>query len=100
LISSVMFPPEIFFLWRAYPSVRPSVGCFFLFATELAMEREITDDYYTDGRVPSVRPSVIISPTEFIPVTNGMSPSVKLINGVLYIYVCVCVCVLFSFLLK
>jgi hypothetical protein len=75
-------------------------GLFFLFATELAMEREITDDYYTDGRVPSVRPSVIISPTEFIPVTNGMSPSVKLINGVVYTYMCVCVCVLFSFLLK
>jgi hypothetical protein len=52
----------------------------FLFATELATERGITDDYYTNGRVPSV----IISPTEFIPVTDGMSPSVKLFNGVVY----------------
>jgi len=42
----------------------------------------VTDDYYTDGRVPSVRPSVIISPTEFIPVTDEISPSVKLFNGV------------------
>jgi hypothetical protein len=51
---------------------------FFLFATELATKREVTDDYYTDGRVPSI----IISPTEFIPVIDGISPSVKLFNGV------------------
>jgi hypothetical protein len=57
-------------------------GLFFLFATELATERGITDNYYTDRRVPSGRPLVIISPTEFIPVTNGMSLSVKLFNGV------------------
>jgi len=42
------------------------------------MERGITDDYYTDERVPSV----IISPTEFIPVTDRISPSVKLFSGV------------------
>jgi hypothetical protein len=46
------------------------------------MERVVTDDYYTDGRVLSVRPSVIISPTAFIPDTDGISPSVKLFNGV------------------
>jgi hypothetical protein len=51
----------------------------FLFATELAMEREVTDDYYTDGRIPSVKPSVIISSMKFIPVTDGISPSVKLL---------------------
>ena len=51
---------------------------------ELATKRGITDDYYTDGRVPSVSPSVIISPTEFIPVTDRISPSVKLFNGVVY----------------
>jgi hypothetical protein len=28
-IPSVMFPPEIVFFSRAYPSVRLSVGCFF-----------------------------------------------------------------------
>jgi hypothetical protein len=56
----------------------PSVGCFFLFATELAMEQGFTDDYYTDGRVPSV----IISPTEFIPFTDGISPSVKLFKTI------------------
>jgi len=61
-------------------------GLFFLFATELATESGITDDYYTDGRVPSVRPSVIISPTKFIPVTDGMSPSVKLFNGVVIVH--------------
>jgi len=57
-------------------------GWFFLFAIELATERGVTDDYYTDERVPSVKPSVIILPTKFIPVTDGISPSVKLFNGV------------------
>jgi hypothetical protein len=55
---------------------------FFLLATELATEMGFTEDCYTDGHVPSVMPSVIISPTDFIPVTNGRSPSVKLFNGV------------------
>jgi hypothetical protein len=75
-------------LARAYPSVRPSVFCrwvVFLFATKLATERVVTDDYYTDGRVPSVRPSVIISPTAFIPDTDGISPSEKLFNGVVFL---------------
>jgi len=54
----------------------------FLFATELVTKKGVTDDYYTDGRVPLMRPSVIISPMEFIPVTNRISPSVKLFNGV------------------
>jgi hypothetical protein len=78
-----MFPRETFFLVRAYPFVRPSVfrrWVFFLFATDLAMEMGVTD-----GRVPSVRPSVIISLTEFIPVTDGISPSVKLFNRVVFI---------------
>jgi hypothetical protein len=59
---------------------------FFLFATDLAMEMEVIDDWYTDGRVPSVRPSVIISPTDFIAVTDGISLSVKLVNGVVIEY--------------
>jgi hypothetical protein len=50
----------------------------FLFATDLATKMGVTDDWYTDGRVPSV----IISPTDFIPVTDGISPSIKLFNGV------------------
>jgi hypothetical protein len=58
----------------------------FLFTTELVTERGITDDYYTDRRVLSVRPSVIISPTEFIPVTDGMSQSVKLFNDVVEVH--------------
>ena len=55
---------------------------FFLFATDLATEMEVTDDWYTDGRFPSVSPSVIITPTDLIVVTDGISPSVKLFNGV------------------
>jgi hypothetical protein len=60
------------------------VGVFFLFATDLATKKGVTDDWYTDGRVPSVMPSVIISPTDFIVVTDGISPSVKLVNGVVF----------------
>jgi hypothetical protein len=41
-----------------------------------------TDECYTDGRVPSMSPSVLFSPTDFIAVTDGMSPSVKLDNVV------------------
>jgi hypothetical protein len=52
------------------------VCVFFLFAIELATEMDFTNDCYTDGRVPSVRPSVIISPTDFIPVTDGLSKTV------------------------
>ena len=49
--------------------------------TELATERGVTN-----GHILSVRPSVIISPTEFIPITDGISPSVKLFNGVVEIF--------------
>jgi hypothetical protein len=38
----------------------------------------VTDNWYTDGRVPSG----IISLMDFIPVTDGIDPSVKLFNGV------------------
>jgi hypothetical protein len=63
----------------------PSVG-FFLFATDLATEMGFTDDWYTDGRVPSVRLSVFFSPTDFIAVTDGISPSVKLDNVVVRVW--------------
>jgi hypothetical protein len=33
----------------------PSVGVFFLFATDLATEMGFTDDWYTNGRFPLVR---------------------------------------------
>ena len=56
-------------------------GCFFLFATDFATEKGFTDDCYTDRRVPSV----LFSPTDFIVVTDGMSPSVKLDNVVVNI---------------
>jgi len=39
-----------------------------------------TDDCYTDGRDPSV----LFLPTDFITVTDGMSPSVKLDNVVVF----------------
>jgi hypothetical protein len=57
------------------------VGVFFLFATDLAMEMGFTDDWYTDGRVPSV----IMLPKEFIIFTDRISPSVKLVNGVVHV---------------
>jgi hypothetical protein len=53
-----MFKRETFFLARAYPSVRPSMfrrWVFFLFATDLATEMGVTDDWYTDRRGPSVK---------------------------------------------
>ena len=54
----------------------------FFICDRISDRKGVTDDYYTDGRVPSVRPSGIISPTDFIHVTDGISPSVKLFNGV------------------
>jgi hypothetical protein len=72
-----MFPRETFFGARV--SVGVSVGgWFFLFATELATEMGFTDDCCTDGRDPSV----LFLPTEFIAVTDGISPSAKLYNVV------------------
>jgi hypothetical protein len=41
-----------------------------------------TDDCFTDGRDPSVNPSVLFSPTEFIAITDGINPLVKLDNVV------------------
>jgi hypothetical protein len=43
-----------------------------------------TDNCYTDGRYPSVIPSVLFLPTDFIAVIDGISPSVKLDNVVVY----------------
>jgi hypothetical protein len=82
---SVMFPRETFF-WPARIR-RWFRRCFrrwvfFLFATELATKMGFTNDCYTDGRDPSVTPSVLLLPTEFIDVTDGISPSAKLYNVV------------------
>jgi hypothetical protein len=49
-----------------------------LFPTESTTERRITDDQYSDRRIPSVN----ILPTSCVYYTNGMNPSVKLFNGV------------------
>jgi hypothetical protein len=43
-----------------------------------------TDDCYTDGSLPSVNPSVLFSSTDLIAVTDGINPSVKLDNVVVY----------------
>jgi len=43
-----------------------------------------TDDCYTDERDPSVTPSVLFLPTECIDVTDGISPSAKLYNVVVF----------------
>ena len=75
-----MFPRGNFFVARV------SVGVWvFLFATELVTEMGFTDDCYTDGRDPSVSPSVLFSPTDFIAVTDGINPSVKLDNVVVVV---------------
>jgi len=80
-----MFPRETFF-WRARIRLY-FLRCFrrwvvFLFATELATEMGFTDDCYTDGRDPSMTPSVLLLPTDVIALTDGISPSVKLDNVV------------------
>jgi hypothetical protein len=54
----------------------------FFFPTELATEREITDDRYSNGRIPSVMPSVRILLKNCVPYTDGINPLVKLFNGV------------------
>jgi len=46
------------------------------------MEMGFIDDCYTDGRDPLVTPSVLLLLTDFIAVTDGISPSVKLDNVV------------------
>ena len=79
------FPAGNFF-WRARIRLYYH-RCFrwwvvFLFATELATEMEFTDDCYTVGSLPSVSPSVLFSPIDFIAITDGINPSVKLDNVV------------------
>jgi len=58
---------------------------FFIFLTESVTERGITDDQYSNGWIPSVRPLVKILPTDCVPYTDGINPSVKLFNGVVLI---------------
>jgi hypothetical protein len=80
-----MFPQGIFFGTRVSVCITVGVsvgGWVFLFATKLATEMGFTDDCYTDGSRPSVSPSVLFSPTDFIAVTDGINPSVKLDNVV------------------
>jgi hypothetical protein len=85
IYPSVMFPRETFF-WRARIRRCCRRLVVFLFATELATKMGFTDDYYTDGRDPSVTPSVLFLPMDFIAVTYGISPSAKLYNVVVYVF--------------
>jgi hypothetical protein len=81
VIPSVMFPRETFFgAIRLYFRRCFRRWVVFLFATELATEMRFTDDCYTNGRDPSV----LFLPTDFITVTDGISPSVKLDNVVVF----------------
>jgi len=78
-------PARNFFLARVSVCITVGVsvgGWFFLFATELATKMGFTDDWFTDEALPSVNPSVLFSPTDFIAVTDGINPSVKLDNVV------------------
>ena len=74
-------PARNFFLARVSVCITVGVsvgGWFFLFATELATEMGFTDDWFTDG----TSPSVLVSPMDFIAITDGINPSVKLDNVV------------------
>jgi hypothetical protein len=66
---------------QGFPSV---FGFFFLFPTEVATERRITDDQYSNRRILSVMPSVKMLPTNVLSYTDGMNPSVKLFNSVVF----------------
>jgi len=82
-------PARNFFLARVSVCITVGVSVgewFFLFATDLATEMGFTDDCFTDGLYPSVKPSVFFSPTELISITDGINPSVKLENVVVSIY--------------
>jgi hypothetical protein len=53
IIPSVKFLRENFFSTLHHLQYRWCLV--FLFLTELAMEKDITDDRYSDGRIPSVK---------------------------------------------
>ena len=74
---------KLFFLPR-FAVCKTVGGWFFLFPIESATEWEITEDQYFDGQIPSVRPLGKMLVTDFVPYTNGINPSVKLFNGVVY----------------
>jgi len=54
----------------------------FFFPAEVATKMGITDDQYSDRLIPSARPSVKMLLTNCVSYTDGMHPSVKLLNGV------------------
>ena len=58
--------------------VRPSVFCFL--PTNAAMEMGITDDYYSERRIPSEN----FLPINCVSYTDKINPSVKLFNGVVF----------------
>jgi hypothetical protein len=62
------------------PSVKPLV--FFFLPTNLPIEMGITNDQYSNKRIPSIRPSAKTLPTNCVSYTDGSNLSVKLFNGV------------------
>ena len=72
-----------FFFCRASP-FEDRRWLVFLFPIESATEWGITDHQYYDKRIPSVRLSVKMLPTDCVPYTDRINPSVKLFNGVVW----------------
>jgi hypothetical protein len=66
--------------WRVFP-VSKTIGVFFL-PTDSPTEMGITNDQYSDKRIPSIRPSAKTLPTNCVSYTDGSNLSVKLFNGV------------------
>jgi len=67
-------------------SVGNFVGIFVFFTDRHGDGIRITDAHDSDGFVSSEILSVINLPTVCVPFTDGMNPSVKLYNGVVYFH--------------
>jgi hypothetical protein len=68
---------ENYFFGAQFPPVKPSAIVFFL-PTNVATEWGITDERKADEKIPSVKASVKILPTNYESYTDGIVPSVKL----------------------
>jgi len=76
-----IFQAGIFFFWRTIFVCKTIGNCFF-FPTDLAMELGITDERKADERFSSVKKL----PTNSKSQTDGIFPSVKLCNLVVYVF--------------
>jgi len=70
------------FFWHASLVYKTISVWFFLFLIELATKRGITDDQYSDGRIPLVVPSIKMLPMNCVSYTDRMHPLVKLFNSI------------------